>query len=519
MFDVTVFYSVTSVVLFLEFLNVKISFFFPGNLETSSLLGSCASNDTRLLSKHMLRKGVARSSFVVHRASIHSLEKQSQFPTPLLRRTSRTRMPIPSTMLSLLLSLGLWALVTADCTVDPTVDYFPDKVAPKYSQNWSVEYHNTYKIVRNKVVNSTYLLYHCEMPQEVQADQFTEAMQVPLTGVAITETPMITFMEQLGLLDQVKYFATDPGRVSSPCFKQKIEAGQVVIFNQDQAASAPTINTAVIDGQWGSSSGFQHVIQIAETSEKTNNAIFEWTKFLSTFFNAEKQANQVTTAAANRLECTRTRASGAATDAAPPKVLWATYFDYCEGWSVGNCPNYYCEYAEMCGADFIETSIVGELGDGYCLSTEQLVQVGKDADYLFVLFPDWTETYARYGSTLDQLKAVQNKKVFDYQGSGSNAWFEERFAEFYDVTKDFCHVVGTSEALNRPTWFRNVFSEQPGAPGTCGEESSLLPVVDIPCNGVGGTETTAGTTTSSTALKSNVVSWMMSLLVAVVTLV
>ena len=30
---------------------------------------------------------------------------------------------------------------------DPQVDYFPEKVEPRYSQGWDVEYHNNYKVV------------------------------------------------------------------------------------------------------------------------------------------------------------------------------------------------------------------------------------------------------------------------------------------------------------------------------------------------------------------------------------
>jgi iron complex transport system substrate-binding protein len=79
-------------------------------------------------------------------------------------------------------------------SVDPDVDYFPDKVEPLDSVFWSIEYANTYKILSNKFVNETYLLYQCgsEPPADQLDGRHAEVVQIPLLeGVAITQTTMI----------------------------------------------------------------------------------------------------------------------------------------------------------------------------------------------------------------------------------------------------------------------------------------------------------------------------------------
>jgi hypothetical protein len=106
-------------------------------------------------------------------------------------------------------------------TVEDGVDYFPHKVIPEDSKFWDVEYANTYKIVTNKSANTTYLLYQCgsEPPADQLDGRHAEVFEIPLSGVGITQTPTITYLEQLGLLEEITVFLSDPDTISSPCFK------------------------------------------------------------------------------------------------------------------------------------------------------------------------------------------------------------------------------------------------------------------------------------------------------------
>jgi hypothetical protein len=85
--------------------------------------------------------------------------------------------------------------------VDYDLDYFPDKISPTYSKKWDITYHNTYKILTNKFVDETYLLYQCGTEPPASEDgKHKISIEVPLQdGVALTQTVDIPFLEQLNL--------------------------------------------------------------------------------------------------------------------------------------------------------------------------------------------------------------------------------------------------------------------------------------------------------------------------------
>merc|ERR1739838_573456 len=105
--------------------------------------------------------------------------------------------------------------------------------------------------------------------------------------------------------------------------------------------------------------------------------------------------------------------------------------------------------------------------DGPCaawgakLTTEEVVAFGKDADHWIYPSSDWDTVYAANKELLDQMKSIQNEEVYDFQGSGSNSWFEQRMVEYANVLEDYCDVVGTIQFRDR-VWFRNVFTEAVG---------------------------------------------------------
>ena len=83
--------------------------------------------------------------------------------------------------------------------VDYTRDYFPNKISPKYSKNWDISYHNTYKIIQNKAVGTSYLLYQCGTEPPVSEEgKHDMTFSVPLQGgIVISSTTMIPHIEQL----------------------------------------------------------------------------------------------------------------------------------------------------------------------------------------------------------------------------------------------------------------------------------------------------------------------------------
>eukprot|EP00956_Cyclotella_meneghiniana_P032481 scaffold89652_cov58-Cyclotella_meneghiniana.AAC.1 len=60
-------------------------------------------------------------------------------------------------------------------------------------------------------------------------------------------------------------------------------------------------------------------------------------------------------------------------------------------------------------------------------------------------------------------------EVYDTQGQGPFSWHEQRLGEYDVVALDFCSLVGTDNPniIHRRRWFRNIFIESIGNPGSC----------------------------------------------------
>ena len=155
------------------------------------------------------------------------------------------------------------------------------------------------------------------------------------------------------------------------------------------------------------------------------------------------------------------------------------------------------EFSEKCQANY--------------LTTDQVVSFAKDADYWIYPDSNWDTAYVSFGTQLDTIKAVQNKQVYDTQASGSNGWFEQRYAEYFAVLQDYCSIVGTTRPFTGRSWFRNVFDDAVGAAGfgdMCVPESrsnTILPAAEaVECEDlspvvlVGADDSNAATTAMGT---------------------
>jgi ABC-type Fe3+-hydroxamate transport system substrate-binding protein len=325
------------------------------------------------------------------------------------------------------------------------VDYFPDKVTPLSSEFWNITYYNTYKILKNEIEEETYLLYLCgtEPPTDELDGRHKAVVPVPPPhGVAVAQTPHIPYLEILGVRTQIVGYLDDPQFISSPCVNQLIEDGEILVvqntsdttaFDELLASNDESLVAFLSSGQ--TAEALNNTVIISEYLEKTNEGIYEWSKFFSAFFNLEAKANELYEEVTERYACVAENAARVATDAPEkPTVLWARYSEYenITGWDVAECPNYYCEFAEICSADIlysfdgsIETSWGSKL-----MTTEEFVEFGKDADHWIYVSNDWDDVYEANKDALNQFVSVQALQVFDYMGSGENAWFENRLAEF-----------------------------------------------------------------------------------------
>jgi iron complex transport system substrate-binding protein len=349
------------------------------------------------------------------------------------------------------LCLGQFANNLPDCVAegsyDPDRDYFPDKVTATESLFWDIQYFNNYKILRNELAGETYVLYQCGTPPPTdQANAGHEHfIPVPLKdGITLSSTTHIPHLELLGLRTEVKAWIGYSSFISSPCLNKMINEADITVIGDAET------NQAAVDGlkdTFGSDLVSFHNnrdsyestvmnVTVSAFAEKSNEAIYEWNKYFAAFFNMEKKANELFKTTSERYTCVAEEAIDIVDvleSGIKPTVVWATYtnFNGADGWTVANCPNYYCEYAELCASELV-SSLDGtiEFFGSMIFTTEDFVALAKDAEHFIYPSGNWDEAYAAYGPVLDTFKSVKDKKVFDNQGSIANSWFENRLAEY-----------------------------------------------------------------------------------------
>jgi len=216
--------------------------------------------------------------------------------------------------------------------------------------------------------------------------------------------------------------------------------------------------------------------------ERSNHGIGEWIKYFSVFFNLEEKANEEFQGIYDRYECTKGNAQEVISDKRKPKVLVAEFSTFCGGWSVGSCPNFYCDHIRDCSSEILENDNVGSIVNPKCgqdrnyKSTKELAEFAKDADvWIYPGHGDyyWDLAYEQFGEDLDSIKAVQDKQVYDTVLTALNTWYEHRLVEYDLVLEDLCNIVGATHELlpHKRAFLRNVFTEDVGDLGQCEDPS------------------------------------------------
>ena len=68
------------------------------------------------------------------------------------------------------------------------------------------------------------------------------------------------------------------------------------------------------------------------------------------------------------------------------------------------------------------------------MTDEEFFAFAKDADHFIYAAKDWDAIFEKFNTELSEFKSVKNEEVYDTQGSGVDAWFEQRYAEFGKYT-------------------------------------------------------------------------------------
>jgi len=393
------------------------------------------------------------------------------------------------------------------------VDLYGAKFEPSVTTELlDITYHNSYKIIHNKFVNATYLLYQCgtEPPQEeVESGEHKMILEVPHKGgLALTSTVQIPAIEMLGLRSEVKAYVGNTKWISSPCLNHMLDEGEIINVDGDRDDVAHTESASsveefllrnpdalVLGGPYDDADADRTMV-IAGSQENTNVGQFDWIAFYAALYNKEDMSNRIAGSAQQNYDCASENSfflSSSPTERnlkattstrrvaeeghSKPTLLWASWFKG-YGWSVAHCPNYQsgteCEWAAACNVDILSRpegvgNAPESLGGRYWyLSDEEFLEFGKDADRWMYKSQHWEKVLAEKGvEYLSQFKAYQNQQIYDTQGVSPNSWHEQRLAEYYVVGMDVCAIMGVDDGLHKSRWLRNIFTDPIGVMPEC----------------------------------------------------
>ena len=363
-------------------------------------------------------------------------------------------------------------------TYDANFDYFPDKISLSTADNFTIEYFNSYKIIKTDAYTHSYygaipaqklLLFQCgtPLPTSTLYDDY-DKIEIPISNFGLYSSTFIPFIEVLGHRTNITG-VNGKSYISSPCLISEFSNIQelsdsstysmnVTAANVSDAQVIFTSTTLESDNNAGAK-----LVAVPEHQELELNGVVEYLKFFGAFLNKESEATALSNTIIDRVTCiSNKQINSNIKTLTNKKIIWGYYSSWSGGWDLGECPNYYCEAISLAGATILEYKAI--LGGATRLLTDaEFKQVASTADIFIYTdtYTTWNSLYAANKVLLDQIPAVQNKLVFGVHGQGSNDWFEGRILEPDVLIEDLLSAIAMSESNlivnHQPVWIVPIY--------------------------------------------------------------
>ena len=313
--------------------------------------------------------------------------------------------------------------------LDPATDYFPDKTKLEFAENFSVEYHSSYKVVtvRRPADGGTkekYVLLQCGAPRPNLEGVLSKAPVIPvpiksLFSAASTHMPLLVDLGHVDVLagiGQARYITTEPvlewirqGHVTEYAPNDVIDTELVIL-------KAPSILLSSGGGYSDAYSTLRKagvaVVANVEWQEKSALARAEWLKFMALFLNEERKASEQFKAIRDRYVALKARAGQVPEKDRPRVMTGAVYrgmFDIAGGAS------YVSKLISDAGGTYVWAD--NKATGGASVDMESQIARASDADF-WINGGDWTSLKA-------MLAEEQRYKQFKSFHRG-NVWLYNR---------------------------------------------------------------------------------------------
>ena len=432
---------------------------------------------------------------------------------------------------------------------DSSTDYFPVKVAPDNSLDYSVVYTNSYKVITNNRATTgvtTFYAYLCGTPIP-SVPSGAIAVEVPLRNYALVSTTHAGYFEQIAQLGTFAAFGSPSFYFSSnglPC-STALSTSSSVAFNPSTAFPEPqsvtdaffedvtspggshaerSLDAIFVDNYNANQQQYTRipdskrdnavVIEISESLSDNPIQHLEWVEYVSLFFNKEALASSIVTSSKNLYNCHKNGVSGGTPTvlyltACPNPTFGITTYD------VGKASGeFYNTLIADAGGNKLNGNQVGGSVDGTVSVANFESHFNNGANAVDIVIAAVNVANCNFN-----LPAFSSSRIFGLeQTSGVNVWFGARFLlpdrtlfEFISMIKNPTSIPNPKRIMfKREDASVDDFSAVPAQ--SCNFDISFdLRSLSVPC---GGNPIASPTDIRTNALKCGAASTSLSVLLA-----
>ncbi|KAJ1734116.1 hypothetical protein LPJ61_001241 [Coemansia biformis] len=370
-------------------------------------------------------------------------------------------------------------LQSTECVAagDASKNLYATKSEVKYAKLFTIEYHDSYKVVNDLAANGTYVLYQCgsERPSVKNADAY---IPIPVKSVAAWSTSAAAFIEALGVQDHVQNLGTSPS-ITSACL-QELLAEVIKPFDEGNSTSVDVQeqnNTVVFNMPGGEDANATNTAFSSEYLETSALGRSEWIKFFGAFFNAEERANKLFDEISSNYECF-THKANSEFNKLRPVVAWTSYaapssFNNNTAYWQISVAGYKYDLVRDAGARMLNTtsrtqSTMFSSAAAFLDALED-VDIVIDESFVSYTYSELLKNYGISGSNKAKYPWAAAGRVFRPDRIQSTAggldWFESPVVFADALLQDVIGVAHPKFAKSAysPIWFRNLSKDEPVA--------------------------------------------------------
>ena len=338
---------------------------------------------------------------------------------------------------------------------DPNVDYFPEKISLTHTTGFSVEYHNSYKVITVATPwpgageAQQYVLVQCGAPEPTGFDA-AQIIEVPVQQIATMSTSYLPFLEAYNLLERL-VAVDDVTYVNNPAVLAMAEAGTLVQIGYGAGVNVEQLLDLAPDLVMTYGSGSPeydaHPVLInaglkvavnAEWLETSPLGRAEWGKFIAIFFNKEAVAESTFADTVARYEDLKAKAAAAAEK---PTVL--TDSEYQGSWYVAGGRSFTAQLLADAGAAYLWAD--DESAGSIPVAFEAVFDKAAAADFwLNVGFVNSLEEMKAADERYTDFAAFQKGNVWNnnkrQNANGGNDYYESAVAQPDAVLADLIAI-------------------------------------------------------------------------------